>query len=197
MQIVFSHPRCQQFKDFRKRILVATNLFRRGMDIEQEGYLHNMKIIRAGSGKLHVTRCPENPDEADYRHYFLLCNSCSVPAALYLPCPCCPVNAVLSLLSCPCCPVIAFLSLLSYPCWICPCCPVLAVLFLLNLSLLSCRCCPILAEPVLVCLSLLPFPWYLISAIMLYPYWPVIYGTVQSASQKFCPVLYLLTLHPP
>jgi hypothetical protein len=33
-------------------------------------HLHNMDVIKAGKGELHVARCPENPDEADYRLYF-------------------------------------------------------------------------------------------------------------------------------
>ena len=37
-------PRYQQFKDFQKRILVATNLFGRGMDIERVIMLRYIQV---------------------------------------------------------------------------------------------------------------------------------------------------------
>jgi superfamily II DNA/RNA helicase len=60
--------RYQQFKDFQKRILVATNLFGRGMDIERvnivfnydmpedtDTYLH--RVARAGRFGTKVNNC--------------------------------------------------------------------------------------------------------------------------------------------
>ncbi len=66
------HCRYQQFKDFQKRILVATNLFGRGMDIERvnivfnydmpedtDTYLH--RVARAGRFGTKVSLPPPPP----------------------------------------------------------------------------------------------------------------------------------------
>merc|ERR1712151_1073464 len=45
--------RYQQFKDFQKRILVATNLFGRGMDIERVNIVFNYDMSEASDAYLH------------------------------------------------------------------------------------------------------------------------------------------------
>ena len=63
-----SHAHCiryQQFKDFQKRILVATNLFGRGMDIERVNIVFNYDMPEDTDTYLHrvarAGRCDENP----------------------------------------------------------------------------------------------------------------------------------------
>jgi superfamily II DNA helicase RecQ len=52
---VFAHrlSRYQQFKDFHKRILVATNLFGRGMDIERVNIVFNYDMPEDSDTYLH------------------------------------------------------------------------------------------------------------------------------------------------
>ena len=45
--------RYQQFKDFQKRILVATNLFGRGMDIERVNIVFNYDMAEDSDTYLH------------------------------------------------------------------------------------------------------------------------------------------------
>ena len=45
--------RYQQFKDFQKRILVATNLFGRGMDIERVNIVFNYDMPEDSDTYLH------------------------------------------------------------------------------------------------------------------------------------------------
>lgn len=45
--------RYQQFKDFQKRILVATNLFGRGMDIERVNIVFNYDMPESSDTYLH------------------------------------------------------------------------------------------------------------------------------------------------
>ncbi len=47
------HCRYQQFKDFQKRILVATNLFGRGMDIERVNIVFNYDMPEDTDTYLH------------------------------------------------------------------------------------------------------------------------------------------------
>lgn len=49
----FSLNRYQQFKDFQKRILVATNLFGRGMDIERVNIVFNYDMPEDSDTYLH------------------------------------------------------------------------------------------------------------------------------------------------
>ena len=51
----YSHncTRYQQFKDFQKRILVATNLFGRGMDIERVNIVFNYDMPEDTDTYLH------------------------------------------------------------------------------------------------------------------------------------------------
>ena len=63
--VLFKHVICrlsryQQFKDFQKRILVATNLFGRGMDIERVNIVFNYDM-------------PEDSDTYLHRVSFCLC----------------------------------------------------------------------------------------------------------------------------
>lgn len=51
--IVFSLSRYQQFKDFQRRILVATNLFGRGMDIERVNIAFNYDMPEDSDTYLH------------------------------------------------------------------------------------------------------------------------------------------------
>ena len=48
--------RYQQFKDFQKRILVATNLFGRGMDIERVNIVFNYDMPEDSDTYLHRVR---------------------------------------------------------------------------------------------------------------------------------------------
>jgi len=50
---VHSLNRYQQFKDFQKRILVATNLFGRGMDIERVNIVFNYDMPEDSDTYLH------------------------------------------------------------------------------------------------------------------------------------------------
>lgn len=52
---LFSHrlSRYQQFKDFQRRILVATNLFGRGMDIERVNIVFNYDMPEDSDTYLH------------------------------------------------------------------------------------------------------------------------------------------------
>ena len=57
---VFTHriSRYRQFKDFQKRILVATNLFGRGMDIERVNIVVNYDMPEDSDTYLHrVSLC--------------------------------------------------------------------------------------------------------------------------------------------
>ena len=49
----FRLNRYQQFKDFQKRILVATNLFGRGMDIERVNIVFNYDMPEDSDTYLH------------------------------------------------------------------------------------------------------------------------------------------------
>ena len=49
--------RYQQFKDFQKRILVATNLFGRGMDIERVNIVFNYDMPEDSDTYLHRVYC--------------------------------------------------------------------------------------------------------------------------------------------
>ena len=49
--------RYQQFKDFQKRILVATNLFGRGMDIERVNIVFNYDMPEDSDTYLHMVFC--------------------------------------------------------------------------------------------------------------------------------------------
>ena len=53
---VFRLSRYQQFKDFHKRILVATNLFGRGMDIERVNVVFNYDMPDDSDMYLHRVR---------------------------------------------------------------------------------------------------------------------------------------------
>lgn len=50
---VFRLSRYQQFKDFQRRILVATNLFGRGMDIERVNIVFNYDMPEDSDTYLH------------------------------------------------------------------------------------------------------------------------------------------------
>ena len=50
---MFRLSRYQQFKDFQKRILVATNLFGRGMDIERVNIVFNYDMPEDSDTYLH------------------------------------------------------------------------------------------------------------------------------------------------
>lgn len=50
--------RYQQFKDFQRRILVATNLFGRGMDIERVNIVFNYDMPEDSDTYLHRVRMP-------------------------------------------------------------------------------------------------------------------------------------------
>lgn len=56
-------PRYQQFKDFQRRILVATNLFGRGMDIERVNIVFNCDMPEDSDTYLHWVSGP-TPDTA-------------------------------------------------------------------------------------------------------------------------------------
>ena len=57
----FRLSRYQQFKDFQKRILVATNLFGRGMDIERVNIVFNYDMPDDSDTYLHrVRQCSTN-----------------------------------------------------------------------------------------------------------------------------------------
>ena len=62
---IFKKFRYQQFKDFQKRILVATNLFGRGMDIERVNIVFNYDMPEDTDTYLHrvarAGRCVSNP----------------------------------------------------------------------------------------------------------------------------------------
>lgn len=62
MPLFVSHSslsRYQQFKDFQRRILVATNLFGRGMDIERVNIVFNYDMPEDSDTYLHrVSECP-------------------------------------------------------------------------------------------------------------------------------------------
>lgn len=51
--------RYQQFKDFQRRILVATNLFGRGMDIERVNIVFNYDMPEDSDTYLHRVRIAE------------------------------------------------------------------------------------------------------------------------------------------
>lgn len=51
--------RYQQFKDFQRRILVATNLFGRGMDIERVNIVFNYDMPEDSDTYLHRVRIGE------------------------------------------------------------------------------------------------------------------------------------------
>lgn len=51
--------RYQQFKDFQRRILVATNLFGRGMDIERVNIVFNYDMPEDSDTYLHRVRTVE------------------------------------------------------------------------------------------------------------------------------------------
>ena len=53
MIIILNISRYQQFKDFQKRILVATNLFGRGMDIERVNIVFNYDMPEDTDTYLH------------------------------------------------------------------------------------------------------------------------------------------------
>lgn len=53
--------RYQQFKDFQRRILVATNLFGRGMDIERVNIAFNYDMPEDSDTYLHRVSCPPSP----------------------------------------------------------------------------------------------------------------------------------------
>lgn len=53
--------RYQQFKDFQRRILVATNLFGRGMDIERVNIAFNYDMPEDSDTYLHRVSCPPTP----------------------------------------------------------------------------------------------------------------------------------------
>jgi len=53
-----SLSRYQQFKDFQKRILVATNLFGRGMDIERVNIVFNYDMPEDSDTYLHRVSLP-------------------------------------------------------------------------------------------------------------------------------------------
>lgn len=66
----FSHlpvpslSRYQQFKDFQRRILVATNLFGRGMDIERVNIVFNYDMPEDSDTYLHrVRHAPRGPGD--------------------------------------------------------------------------------------------------------------------------------------
>ena len=50
---LFRLSKYQQFKDFQKRILVATNLFGRGMDIERVNIVFNYDMPEDSDTYLH------------------------------------------------------------------------------------------------------------------------------------------------
>lgn len=51
--VFFRLSRYQQFKDFQRRILVATNLFGRGMDIERVNIVFNYDMPEDSDTYLH------------------------------------------------------------------------------------------------------------------------------------------------
>lgn len=53
-----SLSRYQQFKDFQRRILVATNLFGRGMDIERVNIVFNYDMPEDSDTYLHRVSAP-------------------------------------------------------------------------------------------------------------------------------------------
>lgn len=53
--------RYQQFKDFQRRILVATNLFGRGMDIERVNIVFNYDMPEDSDTYLHRVRTAHSP----------------------------------------------------------------------------------------------------------------------------------------
>lgn len=53
-----SLSRYQQFKDFQRRILVATNLFGRGMDIERVNIVFNYDMPEDSDTYLHRVSVP-------------------------------------------------------------------------------------------------------------------------------------------
>lgn len=59
--------RYQQFKDFQRRILVATNLFGRGMDIERVNIAFNYDMPEDSDTYLHRVSCPPLP------HFLCVC----------------------------------------------------------------------------------------------------------------------------
>lgn len=89
----FSHllsqrlSRYQQFKDFQRRILVATNLFGRGMDIERVNIAFNYDMPEDSDTYLHRVSCPPSPRFLCVRaravHLCLPREACSFP--LFLP----------------------------------------------------------------------------------------------------------------
>lgn len=56
-----SLSRYQQFKDFQRRILVATNLFGRGMDIERVNIVFNYDMPEDSDTYLHRVSLPHRP----------------------------------------------------------------------------------------------------------------------------------------
>lgn len=54
--------RYQQFKDFQRRILVATNLFGRGMDIERVNIVFNYDMPEDSDTYLHRVRLKTGMD---------------------------------------------------------------------------------------------------------------------------------------
>lgn len=63
--------RYQQFKDFQRRILVATNLFGRGMDIERVNIAFNYDMPEDSDTYLHRVR-PPHPTSCVCLHLPLL-----------------------------------------------------------------------------------------------------------------------------
>lgn len=57
--------RYQQFKDFQRRILVATNLFGRGMDIERVNIAFNYDMPEDSDTYLHRVSCPPYPTSCE------------------------------------------------------------------------------------------------------------------------------------
>ena len=55
----FSLARYKEFKEFQTRILVATNLFGRGMDIERVNIVFNYDMPEDTDTYLHRVCCPE------------------------------------------------------------------------------------------------------------------------------------------
>ena len=63
--------RYQQFKDFQKRILVATDLFGRGMDIERVNIVFNYDMPEDSDMYLHRVSVALHPNIAIIKYYYL------------------------------------------------------------------------------------------------------------------------------
>lgn len=83
--------RYQQFKDFQRRILVATNLFGRGMDIERVNIAFNYDMPEDSDTYLHRVSCPPYPTSS-----VCVCLCTCVHASmhtLHFPLVCLPLEA--------------------------------------------------------------------------------------------------------